>query len=334
MKILKSNRSEFKDWQITDETSFNNRRLLIKTLGLGSAAYASSAQAGLFDWLKKEQKPVKAESLTQLEYLADTKPQITLTPEEKVTNYNNFYEFGTSKQAPAEHAHALTVNPWQLQVTGLVDNPLTLNYEQLFSSFSLEERVYRLRCVEAWSMVIPWVGFTLQDLLKKAQPKSNAKYVVFETLHRPAEMRGQSSRFIGGNIQYPYVEGLRLDEAMHPLTLMAVGLYGKSLPKQNGAPVRLVVPWKYGFKSIKSVVKIHLTDQQPTTTWHQAAPSEYGFYANVNPNVDHPRWSQAQERVITSGGVFDQQHQKTQLFNGYAEQVAHLYKDMDLTRYF
>ncbi|WP_016954796.1 protein-methionine-sulfoxide reductase catalytic subunit MsrP [Catenovulum agarivorans] len=334
MKILKSNRSDFKDWQITDENTFNNRRLILKGLGLSSAMFAGGAQANLFDWLKEDEEPRKQASLMALKYAADNNNTLSLTPEDKVTSYNNFYEFGTSKQDPADYAHKLTVNPWQLEITGLVNNPIKLNYEDLFNQFPLEERVYRLRCVEAWSMVIPWIGFSLNKLLEKAQPKANAKYVQFETLRRPSEMRGQTSRFIGGNIKYPYIEGLRLDEAMHPLTTMAVGLYGKSLPNQNGAPIRLVVPWKYGFKSIKSIVKIHLTESQPKTTWHLAAPSEYGFYANVNPNVDHPRWSQAQERVITSGGVFNQQHQQTLMYNGYAEQVAHLYKNMDLTQYF
>ncbi|EWH12193.1 TMAO/DMSO reductase [Catenovulum agarivorans DS-2] len=335
MKIRRSNRSQFKDWQITDEHTFNNRRLLLKSLGIGSSALlAGQAQASLFDWLKDEPTAKKQRKLQTLKYSKSRESELILTPEEKVTTYNNFYEFGTAKQDPAEYAHTLTVNPWQVEITGLVENPLKLNYEDLFNTFDLEERIYRLRCVEAWSMVIPWVGFSLNKLLEKAQPKSTAQYVAFETLNRPSEMRGQSSRFIGGNISYPYIEGLRLDEAMHPLTLMAVGLYGKALPNQNGAPIRLVVPWKYGFKSIKSVVKIHLTATQPQTTWNLAAANEYGFYANVNPKVDHPRWSQAQERVITSGGIFNQQHQPTQMFNGYAQEVAHLYKDMDLTKYF
>ncbi|MCU4676135.1 protein-methionine-sulfoxide reductase catalytic subunit MsrP [Catenovulum sp. 2E275] len=341
MRIVKSNRSQFKDHQITDETVFNNKRHFLKKLGLVStgALLTTPSQAGLFDWLKDDEaQPAKPPApLKQLSYQPvkqSQKDQLELTPQDKVTSYNNFYEFGTAKQDPSEHAHQLTVDPWQLTVSGMVETPITLNYDDLFSSFALEERVYRLRCVEAWSMVIPWVGFSLADLLKKAGVKSDAKYVAFETLYRPNEMRGQKSRFIGGSIPYPYTEGLRIDEAMHPLTLLAIGLYGKSLPNQNGAPVRLVVPWKYGFKSIKSITSIKLTNRQPKTTWNISAPDEYGFYANVNPNVDHPRWSQASERIITSGGLFDQQRVKTLPFNGYADQVAALYKGMDLSKYY
>ncbi len=214
-----------------------------------------------------------------------------------------------------------------------MENPITLDYDDLFNKFSLEERIYRLRCVEAWSMVIPWIGFSLASILKQVKPLSTAKYVAFETLHDPKQMPGQTNRLVGGGIDYPYVEGLRIDEAMHPLTLMSVGLYGKTLPPQNGAPIRLVVPWKYGFKSIKSVVKIRLTDKMPPTTWNILAPSEYGFYANVNPEVAHPRWSQASERRITSGGLLAKNRIPTELFNGYPE-VAPLYSKMDLTRYY
>ncbi len=338
MKIIKSNRSQFKDHQITDEDIFNNKRDFLKKMGFVGAGslITSPSHAGLFDWLKSDDTPPKKdpEPPKPLNFKALDKSGFELTPEQKVTHYNNFYEFGTSKQDPSEHAHNLTTNPWELTISGLVEQKITLNYEDLFKRFALEERVYRLRCVEAWSMVIPWVGFSLADLLKQAGVSSGAKYVSFKTLHRPSEMRGQSSRLIGGSIPYPYTEGLRIDEAMNPLAFLAVGLYGKSLPNQNGAPIRLVVPWKYGFKSIKSITEIKLSKIMPKTTWNLSAPNEYGFYANVNPDVDHPRWSQASERLITSGGLFDQQRIKTLPFNGYAEQVAHLYKDMDLRRHF
>ncbi|KMT64204.1 protein-methionine-sulfoxide reductase catalytic subunit MsrP [Catenovulum maritimum] len=339
MKIIKSNISDFKDNQITDENIFKNRRKILTSLGfLGLTGLPTAkANANLLDWFdndKPKQDTAKAKILKPLTYKSDTNSQLSLTPESKVISYNNFYEFGTSKSDPAEHAHKLTVDPWQVTINGLVNKPFKLNYEDLYSKFSLEERIYRLRCVEAWSMVVPWIGFKLSDLLKLADIKSSAKYVAFETLERPSEMRGQSSRFIGGSIPYPYIEGLRLDEAMHPLTILAVGLYGKALPNQNGAPIRLIVPWKYGFKSIKSITNIRLTDKLPNTTWNLSAPNEYGFYANVNPKVDHPRWSQASERLITSGGLLNQRRIPTQAFNGYQEEVAPLYKGMDLSRFF
>lgn len=338
MKIVKSNRTQFKDNQITDESVFNEKRSLLKKLGfVGAGALLSSpAQADILDWFKSdEQKPAtKTQKLRDLNFQTQNKSGIKLTPEDKVTSYNNFYEFGTDKKDPKAYSDALTTDPWQVKINGLVDKPFKLEYDDLFSQFSLEERVYRLRCVEAWSMVIPWVGFPLASLLKRANVSSKAKYVGFKTLYRPDEMRGQTSRFIGGSIPFPYTEGLRLDEAMHPLAFLAVGLYGKNLPNQNGAPIRLVVPWKYGFKSIKSITEITLTDKQPDTTWNLSAPSEYGFYANVNPNVDHPRWSQSSERLITDGGLFNQERIKTLPFNGYGEQVASLYKGMDLKRNF
>jgi len=253
------------------------------------------------------------------------------TPQADVAAYCNFYEFGTDKGDPARHAHEMTVDPWSLEVTGEVSRPGKLHLEDLLRGFDLEERVYRLRCVEAWSMVIPWVGFPLADLLARFEPTSRARFVAFETLYRPEEMRG--TRSFTSVIDWPYREGLRLDEAMHPLTLLAVGLYGKTLPNQNGAPVRLVVPWKYGFKSIKSIVRLRLTAQQPETTWQALAPREYGFYANVNPDVDHPRWSQASERRLPSS-LLRPNRIATSLFNGYAEQVSHLYQGMDLARYY
>ncbi|EOO3476542.1 protein-methionine-sulfoxide reductase catalytic subunit MsrP, partial [Escherichia coli] len=259
---------------------------------------------------------------------------LPLTPADKVSGYNNFYEFGLDKADPAANAGSLKTDPWTLKISGEVAKPLTLDHDDLTGRFPLEERIYRMRCVEAWSMVVPWIGFPLHKLLALAEPTSNAKYVAFETIYAPEQMPDQQDRFIGGGLKYPYVEGLRLDEAMHPLTLMTVGVYGKALPPQNGAPVRLIVPWKYGFKGIKSIVSIKLTRERPPTTWNLAAPDEYGFYANVNPHVDHPRWSQATERFIGSGGILDVQRQPTLLFNGYADQVASLYRGLDLRENF
>jgi len=247
------------------------------------------------------------------------------TPYKDVTTYNNFYEFGTGKSDPAENAGSLKTRPWTVAVEGEVRQPRTWDIDALLKLAPLEERVYRMRCVEGWSMVIPWVGFPLAELLRRAEPTGKAKYVEFVTLNDPKQMPGQRSRVL----DWPYVEGLRLDEAMHPLTLMAVGLYGEVLPNQNGAPIRLVVPWKYGFKSAKSIVRIRLVEKQPVSSWMQANPEEYGFYSNVNPQVDHPRWSQAKERRI--GEFFKRD---TLMFNGYANQVAQLYRGMDLKRFF
>ena len=247
-----------------------------------------------------------------------------LTPLEAITNYNNFYEFDTSKDGVAREAKGFVTRPWAVAVDGLVHKPTVFDIDELLK-FPLEERVYRLRCVEGWSMVIPWIGFPLQKLLEKVEPTAAARYVAFQTLLDASRMPNQQT----GVLEWPYVEGLRLDEAMHPLTILATGLYGETLPPQNGAPVRLVVPWKYGFKSIKSVVKITLIADEPPTTWNIQAPHEYGFYSNVNPNVPHPRWSQATERRIGEFGRRD-----TLLFNGYAEQVAHLYRGMDLVQNF
>ncbi len=241
-----------------------------------------------------------------------------------ITGYNNYYEFGTGKDEPALYAQRLKTRPWTVTVDGEVAHARTFDIDSLLK-MKLQERIYRLRCVEGWSMVIPWIGFPLADLLKQVQPTSRAKYVAFETALRPGEMPGVARRVL----DWPYREGLRIDEAMHPLTILAVGLYGEVLPKQNGAPVRLVVPWKYGFKSIKSISRIHLLEKQPPTSWNMAAPNEYGFYSNVNPAVDHPRWSQATERRI--GEFFKR---KTLPFNGYGEQVAGLYRGMDLRRNF
>jgi sulfoxide reductase catalytic subunit YedY len=246
-----------------------------------------------------------------------------LTPLKAITNYNNFYEFSTNKEQVATLSQELPTSPWQIKVAGHVSKPATFDIDDLRKMFPQQERIYRLRCVEAWSMVIPWTGFPLASLLKVVEPTAKAKFVRFETLYSPKYMPGQR----GGWYSWPYVEGLRLDEAMHDLTILGTGLYGKPLPPQNGAPIRLVVPWKYGFKSIKSIVKIELVGSMPTSLWMQSAPNEYGFYANVNPEVSHPRWSQASERRI--GEFF---RRKTLPFNGYAEQVAHLYAGMDLRR--
>ena len=247
---------------------------------------------------------------------------------EEITTYNNFYEFGTGKDDPAKNAHRLTTSPWSITIDGLVDRPGDYAFDEIMAAMTVEERIYRFRCVEAWSMVVPWNGFELKDLLDLAGVQEGAKYVAFETLYRPEEMVGQKF----GTLDWPYVEGLRLDEAMHPLTLMASGIYGKPMPKQNGAPLRLVVPWKYGFKSIKSIVKITLTDKEPPTSWNKANGREYGFYSNVNPTVDHPRWSQATERQI-GGGIFAKRI-PTLMFNGYEDEVASLYEGMDLKEFY
>jgi sulfoxide reductase catalytic subunit YedY len=247
---------------------------------------------------------------------------------EQITHYNNFYEFGTDKTDPADNAGTLRPHPWSVTIAGEANIAGRFTLEDILKPHALEERVYRMRCVEAWSMVVPWVGFPLADLLIRFQPTSKAKYVEFTTLYDPKQMPGQRR----GVLPWPYVEGLRMDEAMHPLTLLVVGLYGRELPNQNGAPLRLVAPWKYGFKGIKSIVKIRFTERQPSTTWALSAPGEYGFYANVNPMVDHPRWSQASERLIGDG--FFAPRRQTLMFNGYADQVASLYQGMDLRRNF
>ena len=298
-------RSDLKQSQVTDEQVFVNRRHLLAGLaGIGLAGGLASASSAA----------QRAEELVPNEW-------------EDITNYNNYYEFGTGKSDPAKYAGALSTTPWSVEINGLVDRPAVYHLEDILQKMTIEERIYRFRCVEAWSMVVPWNGFELADLLNMAGVQSQAKYVAFQTLYRPEEMRGQNYPVL----DWPYVEGLRLDEAMHPLTLMANGIYGKQIPNQNGAPLRLVVPWKYGFKSIKSIVKITLTDTMPPTSWSLANAREYGFYSNVNPQVDHPRWSQATERRI-GGGLFAKR-QLTLMFNGYQEDVAELYKDMDLTKF-
>ncbi|WP_018652822.1 protein-methionine-sulfoxide reductase catalytic subunit MsrP [Actinobacillus capsulatus] len=308
-------------YDVTPETIFNQRRQIIKAMGLGLAA------TGL---PKMSFAAQETKALAKLDFKAAPASNLVLTPESKVIGYNNFYEFGTDKASPAKFAQDFKTDPWQLEITGEVENPFVLNHTQLFNTFPLEERIYRFRCVEAWAMVVPWIGFELARLVEMAKPTSKAKFVIFHTLHDPEQMPGQKNKFFGGGIDYPYVEALTLEEALNPLSLLSVGLYGKMLPPQNGAPIRLVVPWKYGFKSIKSIVKITLSETRPKTTWESLAPNEYGFYANVNPNVDHPRWSQASERVIGGGGLLAVKRQPTLMFNGYEKEVGHLYKGLDL----
>jgi methionine sulfoxide reductase catalytic subunit len=328
--------NEPKSSEITPEELYLRRREFLKSAGLFVATTAGlgGGVLALTGAGKAKAKPGEAAALKPGEAAAPEFPIAkkgeyaggeSQTPFDDVTTYNNFYEFGTDKDEPARNAHTLKPRPWTVEVAGEVDKPRRIDVDELLKSFPLEERVYRMRCVEAWSMVIPWLGFPLAALLKQVEPTSQAKFVAFTTLRDTEQMPGQKRRVL----DWPYVEGLRLDEAMNPLTLMAVGLYGKALPNQNGAPLRLVTPWKYGFKGIKSIVKIELTKEMPPTTWNKAAPGEYGFYANVNPEVPHPRWSQATERRI---GEF--MRRKTLPFNGYGEQVASLYTGMDLKTWF
>jgi methionine sulfoxide reductase catalytic subunit len=296
---------------------FNRRALLAGVLATGASSLLETARA---------EQPAGA----RLQYAHNAKYSVSETPNkyEEITSYNNYYEFGTDKEDPKQNARAFDPSPWTVTVDGEAEVKGKFALEDLLKSQPLEERIYRFRCVEAWSMVIPWVGFPLSALLERFKPTSKAKYVQFTTLYDPRRMPGQRERVLA----WPYVEGLRIDEAMHPLVLMAVGLYGQALPNQDGAPLRLVVPWKYGFKSIKAIAKITFTDRQPNTAWNVAAPQEYGFYANVNPQVDHPRWSQATERHIGAG--FLAARRPTLPFNGYGELVADLYKGMDLRRYY
>ena len=329
MLIRKRHRNDPKSSEITPESVYLKRRELMILGGLAGLFAATPSWARAVDpagedgsrpaWLRQQVAGAK-----------DGVPSTDekLTPYDDVTQYNNFYEFGTGKDDPAAHAGAMKTSPWQVTVAGAAERTGTFDLEDLLKGLPVEERLYRLRCVEAWSMVIPWVGIPMAALLKKLQPTSKARYVAFTTLADPKQMRGVDSPFTG--IDFPYREGLRLDEAMHPLTLMAIGLYGRTLPNQNGAPMRLVVPWKYGFKSIKSIVRIEFTETRPETTWNLLAPREYGFYANVNPKVDHPRWSQSRERRLPNS-LFDPNWRPTELFNGY-DQVAGLYKGMDLRK--
>lgn len=335
--LIKMNKpGDLSESAVTPESTYLKRRTLLKGLGLGGLLLAGPARAGVLDLFssdKDDKQPGAARK--PLDFTAQTpKPDLPLTPENKVTNHNNFYEFGTDKTDPARESQSLKIEPWTLTVEGEVEKPGTVDVWQLMADTALEERIYRMRCVEAWSMVIPWVGFELGKFLQRFRPTSRARYVAFETLYDPGQMPGQKNRYLGGGIDYPYVEGLRIDEAMHPLAILSVGLYGKTLPTQNGAPIRLVVPWKYGFKGIKSIVRIRLVEQMPPTTWNKLAANEYGFYANVNPAVDHPRWSQASERFIGPGGLLSVKRQPTLPFNGYGERVASLYSGMDLKKYY
>ncbi len=291
---------------VTPERLFLNRRQIMAGAGgvLGAGLIGGAAQA-------------------------QNDPRLSLEPNtfEEITTYNNYYEFGTGKSDPADNAHTLTTAGWTVEIDGLVDNPGTYTLEDILSEVEIEERIYRLRCVEQWSMVVPWNGFELADLLNRVGVQDGARYVAFETALRPEEMPGLRVPVL----DWPYKEGLRLDEAMHPLTIMATGIYGREIPNQNGAPMRLVVPWKYGYKSIKSIVRISLVEDQPTTSWGEYSDREYGFYSNVNPNVDHPRWSQADERRI-GGGLFSRRL-PTLMFNGYEDEVASLYEGMDLEEF-
>lgn len=308
--------------EITPKSAYLSRRDFLKSMGIVSASAmvlaACRGQSGSPTAL-----PTGTDTPTQV-IPSVTPDQVNeeLTSFEAVTNFNNYYEFTVDKESVARMAKDFQTSPWEVQVGGLVNNPKTFDLDDI-NKFSQQERIYRLRCVEGWSMVIPWMGFPLAELLKEVEPTSEAKYVRFESIYDPEQMPGQNNRAY----QWPYIEGLRLDEAMHDLTILATGLYGESMPPQNGAPVRLVVPWKYGFKSIKAIVKIDLVDEMPRSLWMAAAPHEYGFYANVNPEVNHPRWSQSSERRIGESG-----RRPTEMFNGYEAEVAHLYDGMDLTK--
>ena len=308
--------------EITPRAVFESRRAFIRQMAVGSIGGGA-----LLEMVSREAYAQSGQKLA-----AKPNPAFVVmdkqTPFKDASTYNNYYEFGTDKADPAHNAGTLKPRPWTLAIEGEVKKPMTLDLDSLMKVAALEERVYRLRCVEGWSMVVPWVGYSLSELIKKAEPTGDARYVEFVTLADKAQMPGLSSRVL----QWPYVEGLRMDEAMHPLTLLTVGMYGEVLPNQNGAPVRIVVPWKYGFKSAKSIVKIRFTKEQPKTAWNVSAPSEYGFYSNVNPEVDHPRWSQSSERRIGEDGLFAKKR-KTLMFNGYNE-VASLYTGMDLKKLF
>ena len=328
--LIKTNESGFFHPLASDITSqrvYQERRQLIRLMAGGVAGAALGSMA---------MREAHAQSPGKLAALSFEKSKVSgavtldkATDYKLASTYNNFYEFGTDKADPARNAHTLKTNPWTVEVEGLVKSPAKFALEDLLKLSPMEERIYRLRCVEGWSMVIPWVGYSLSELIKKVQPLGSAKYIEFVTQADPKTMPGLGARVL----DWPYVEGLRMDEAMHPLTLLSFGMYGEVLPNQNGAPVRLVVPWKYGFKSGKSLVKIRFTDRQPATAWNKAAANEYGFYSNVNPSVDHPRWSQATERRIGEDGLFTKKR-PTALFNGYEPQVGQLYAGMDLKKYF
>jgi sulfoxide reductase catalytic subunit YedY len=315
--------------EITSKEAYATRREMLRRWSAGAAA------AGLAGWGHREAF-AQGGAAVKLAALPANQSTIQgamtlekLTTQKDATTYNNFYEFGTDKSDPARMAHTLKTSPWSIEVEGLVKKPTRFNLEDVMKWGAMQERIYRMRCVEGWSMVIPWIGYSMSDLIKRVEPLPSAKFVEFVTQADPQTMPGVR----GGFIDWPYVEGLRMDEVMHPLTLLTFGMYGEILPKQNGAPVRLVVPWKYGFKSGKSIVKIRFVEKMPLVSWAKAAPQEYGFYSNVNPSVDHPRWSQATERRIGEGGLLDKKR-KTLMFNGYEAQVASLYAGMDLVKNF
>ena len=320
--------------EITDEKFYRDRRRLMQLMGGAAVAFGAAPllQACSAEPLSADGSAAGGASVAPAQTpLANYKPKVVSTDEklnsfEDITSYNNFYEFGTSKSDPQRNAGRLTTTPWKVKIDGHCNKPAEYQLEDLIKPHQLEERIYRLRCVEAWSMVVPWIGIPLAEVIKRAEPNAKATFVEFTTLHRPSEMFGQNRPVL----DWPYVEGLRMDEAMHPLTILSVGLYGKTLMNQNGAPIRLVVPWKYGFKSIKSIVRIRFVDRMPATAWAVSNPSEYGFYSNVNPDVDHPRWSQKTERRIP--GLF--KNHRTQMFNGYGDQVASMYAGMDLRKFY
>ena len=329
MLIRHKKPSDVASHEITPESVYLDRRRFIQASGLIAGSMILGAPAG-----QAAVMPAKGGQFADVtKGYSKLGENDTPTPFESVTTYNNYYEFGTGKEDPAENAGPFKPQPWTVTVDGLCAHPGTVGFDDLIKPHALEERIYRMRCVEAWSMVIPWVGIPLAEIVKRFEPLSAAKYVRFETIVRPAEMVGQRSAHI---LPWPYVEGLRLDEAMNPLALIAVGLYGQPLLNQNGAPLRLVTPWKYGFKGVKSIVRISFTEVEPKNTWREMNASEYGFYANVNPKVDHPRWTQATERRLGGGGLAGilEPRRRTLMFNGYEEEVAHLYDGMSLTKYY
>ncbi|MBV6823820.1 protein-methionine-sulfoxide reductase catalytic subunit MsrP [Pseudomonas sp. PD9R] len=327
--------SDCHESDVTPESFYLSRRNVLGAALSGLAISALPRWAGADDSARyPDVEPGKpptwfSEKLPSVQWGAVDVKDEAITPFKDATRYNNFYEFGADKGDPAANAGVLKTDPWTVVVDGEVSKPGRYSLEDFMKPYQLEERIYRLRCVEAWSMVIPWIGFPISTLLKQVEPTSKAKFIRFETLQDPKSMPGQRSGF--ALIDWPYIEGLRLDEAMNPLAILAVGMYGRELPNQNGAPLRLVVPWKYGFKSIKSIVRISLVSEQPKTTWQSIASDEYGFYANVNPAVDHPRWTQARERRLPSG-LFKPNVRDTQMFNGYADEVASLYTGLDLRK--
>ncbi len=320
MNILKTRSWKISENTVTSEKIYNERRTLMKIAAVtGAGAMIPTSLLAAKDYPGTALPFTKNSAFSALE----------ASEYEQITTYNNFYEFSLSKDGPSKLAHTLQPEPWTIEITGEVERPMIIDMAEIISKFPLEERIYRFRCVEGWSMVVPWIGFELSYLLKKAGLTSKSKFVQFQTKFDPKMFPEQKEQGFFGNIPFPYVEGLRIDEAMNPLTLLSVGLYGKTLPKQNGAPIRLVVPWKYGFKSIKSITKIHVSSTMTRSTWNEVNPKEYGFYSNVNPDVAHPRWSQAKERPL--GSFFKQ---KTELFNGYTDEVANLYAGMDLRKHF